>query len=242
MAPPARELVIGFDADDTLWHNEIIFQKVHERYRALLAEYHDTATVDRTLLAMELRNLALYGYGVKGFTLSCIEAAIQLTGGKIRTTEIQEIIELGREMLSHPVELLDGVAETLAALAPQHRLLLITKGDLLDQERKLGKSGLADRFQAIEIVSEKDQRTYAGILRRHEIDARRFLMVGNSLKSDILPVLALGGAGAHVPYHVMWAAEQGEEPPVADGRFFPLKSVRELGGVIDVLESVARLG
>jgi putative hydrolase of the HAD superfamily len=231
-----RELVIGFDADDTLWHNESIFEKVHERYRALLAEYHDATTVDRTLLATELRNLDLYGYGVKGFTLSCVETAIHLSGGKIRTEEIQQIVDLGREMLAHPVELLDGVPETLAALAPHHRLLVITKGDLLDQERKLGKSGLAAHFRHVEIVSEKNEETYAGIFRRHGIAAEDFLMVGNSLKSDILPVLALGGAGAHVPYHVTWAAEHVEETPNADGRFFRLKSVRELADAIASLK------
>lgn len=228
MAVTKSNLVIGFDADDTLWHNEIIFEKVHERYRALLAAYHDAATVDRTLLATELRNLDLYGYGVKGFTLSSIETAIELTSGKIRTEEIQHIIELGREMLAHPVDLLDGVAETLTALGPRHRMLLITKGDLRDQERKLAKSGLASHFHHIEIVSEKDEATYAEILERYAIPANRFLMVGNSIKSDILPVLALGGAGAHVPYHVLWAAERIEAVPQAEGRFFSLKSVREL--------------
>lgn len=232
MAASDRELVVGFDADDTLWHNESIFEKMHERYRALLAQFHDTATVDRTLLAMELRNLDLYGYGVKGFTLSSIETAIQLSGGKIRTEEIQHIIDLGREMLAHPVELLDGVAESLAALAPQHRLLVITKGDLRDQERKLAKSGLAAFFRHIEIVSEKDAPTYEGIFRRHGIIADRFLMVGNSLKSDILPVLALGGAAAYVPYHLTWAVERVDEVPRAEGRFFRLTSVRELSEVI----------
>src|SRR5687768_8075131 len=190
-----RELVIGFDADDTLWHNESIFEKTHERYRALLAHYHDAATVDRTLFATEMRNLELYGYGVKGFTLSAIETAIELTGGKIRAEEIRQLIELGREMLAHPVELLEGVPETLGRLAPQHRLLVITKGDLLDQERKLEKSGLAAHFERVEIVSEKNKLTYAAIFRRHGITPERFLMVGNSLKSDILPVLELGGAG-----------------------------------------------
>lgn len=235
MAAREHELVIAFDADDTLWHNESIFEKTHERFRALLAEYHDAATVDRTLLATEMRNLDLYGYGVKGFTLSTIETAIQLTAGKISADEIRQIIERGREMLAHPVELLDGVAEALAALAERHRLLVITKGDLRDQERKLGKSGLAPLFHHIEIVSEKDERTYAEILRRQAIAPGRFLMVGNSLKSDILPVLALGGAGVHVPYHVTWAAERVEEVPPADGRFFRISNLRELGEVVRAL-------
>ena len=230
-----RPLVIGFDADDTLWHNEIIFERVHERYRALLARYHDAATVDRTLLATEKRNLELYGYVVKGFTLSAIETAIALTAGEIGANEIDGILVLGREMLAHPVELLEGVADVISELAKEHTLLLITKGDLRDQERKLVKSGLAGRFHLVEIVSEKDRSTYETIFRRHAIAPDRFLMVGNSLKSDILPVLALGGAGAHVPYHLTWAHERVEELPPADGRFFQLKTMRELPGIVRAL-------
>lgn len=224
--------VIGFDADDTLWHNESIFEHTHERYRTLLAQYHDQATVDRTLFATEMRNLELYGYGVKGFTLSAIETAIQLTAGKIRADEIQQLIELGRDMLAHPVELLEGVPETLAGLAGKHRMLVITKGDLRDQERKLTKSGLANHFEHVEIVSEKNEDTYAAILRRHRIDPERFLMVGNSLKSDILPVLALGGAGAYVPYRITWAAERVEQMPAAVDRLFHLKTFGELPAVM----------
>ena len=229
---PAHDLVIGFDADDTLWHNETIFEKVHERYRDLLAQHHNASTVDATLFATEMRNLELYGYGVKGFTLSAIETAIQLTDGKISAKEIQQLLELGRGMLAHPVELLDGVAETLAGISPRHRLLLITKGDLRDQERKLAKSGLSSHFQAVEIVSEKNEGTYATILRRHGIAAGDFAMVGNSLKSDILPVLALGGRGAHIPYHLTWAAERVDQMPQTDGRLVVLKSVRELPAVV----------
>ena len=229
---PARELTIGFDADDTLWHNEAIFERVHERYRALLARHHDAATVDRTLFATEMRNLPLYGYGAKGFTLSAIETAIELTAGKISADEIRQLIVLGREMLAHPVELLEGVAETLAELAGAHRLLVITKGDLHHQERKLARSGLAAHFRHVEIVSEKDEGTYAQIFRRHGIEPARFLMVGNSLKSDIAPVLALGGAGVHVPYHITWAAERVEQAPAASADFFEIKTLRELPGVV----------
>lgn len=231
----AAPYAIGFDADDTLWHNENIFERVHERYRALLARYHDAATVDRTLLATERRNLELYGYGVKGFTLSSIETAIELTQGKISAEEIRQLISLGREMLAHPVELLDGAAEALAALAPTHRLLLITKGDLRHQERKLARSGLAGHFTHVEIVSEKDTAVYAAILRRHAIAPERFLMVGNSLKSDILPVLALGGAGAHVPYHLNWAHDHVEMPTEIPARLFPLNSLRELPALVATL-------
>jgi len=228
----ASDLTIGFDADDTLWHNEIIFERVHERYRALLARHHDAATVDRTLFATEMRNLPLYGYGVKGFTLSAVETAIELTAGKISAEEIQHLIVLGRDMLAHPVELLDGVPETVAELAGSYRLLLITKGDLHHQERKVARSGVAAHFEHIEIVSEKDQGTYAAVFRRHGIDPRRFLMVGNSLKSDILPVLALGGAGVYVPYHITWEAERVEKMPEASGDLYQIKSLRELPDVV----------
>lgn len=220
--------VIGLDADDTLWHNETIFERVHERYRELLARYHDAATVDRTLLATEYRNLELYGYGVKGFTLSAIETAIELTAGKISAEEIRTLIELGRDMLAHPVELLAKVVDTIPLLARSHRLWLITKGDLRDQQRKLAKSGLASHFEAIEIVSEKDPATYAGILRRHGVEPAEFLMVGNSLKSDVLPVLAIGAAAVHIPYPLTWALERAEPPPEAPGRFHRLGGIEEL--------------
>lgn len=227
-----NELIIGFDADDTLWHNETNFERVHERYRALLAQYHDAATVDAALLATERRNIPLYGYGVKGFTLSAVETAIQLTDGKISAGEIQRLIELGRGMLEHPVEILEGVVETLAVLAEQHPLIVITKGDLRDQERKVEKSGLAGLFRAVEIVSEKDPAAYAAILRRHGIAAERFLMVGNSVKSDIAPVLELGGAGVHIPYHITWALEHATAPAGAEGRFFSVEKMTELPPVV----------
>jgi putative hydrolase of the HAD superfamily len=179
-----------------------------------------------------MKNLELYGYGVKGFMLSAIETAIALTKGKISGEEIRTLIELGRAMLEHPVELLDGVAETLATLSSAHRLLLITKGDLRDQERKLSKSGLLDRFAQVEILSDKNEMTYAGVLRRHGVRPQEFLMVGNSLKSDILPVLALGGSGAHVPYHLTWAHERTEQLPDAPGRFFELTSIRDLPRIL----------
>ena len=220
--------VIGFDADDTLWHNETIFAAVQERYRALLARYHDAETVNRTLFATEMRNLELYGYGVKGFTLSSIETAIDLTRGEISADEIRTILQLGQEMLAHPVELLDGVAEVLTALSAAHEFVLITKGDLSHQQSKLAKSGLASHFRAVEVVAEKDEAAYAAILLRHRIAPGEFFMVGNSLKSDILPVLALGAAAVHVPYHVTWSHEHVESLPDAPGRFFQLQSIREL--------------
>jgi putative hydrolase of the HAD superfamily len=227
--------VIGFDADDTLWHNEIIFERTQTCFRALLAKYHDAAVVDRTLLATEMRNLDLYGYGVKGFTLSAIETAVALSGGKVSAEEIGEMIGRGREMLAHPVVLMEGVVEVLADLGARHRLLVITKGDLRDQERKLAKSGLGEHFRHVEITSEKNEVTYSEILRRHAIIPENFLMVGNSLRSDILPVVALGGTGVHVPCAVTWAAELVEREPVAPGRFFSIRNLRELPGVVSAL-------
>lgn len=233
------DFTIGFDADDTLWHNETIFENVHLRYRALLARFHDAATVEQRLFATEMRNLERYGYGVKGFTLSAIETAIDLSNGQISAEEIRLIIALGQDMLAHPVELLEGVLDVVGPLAHAHRLLLITKGDLRDQERKLSLSGLAGLFRAVEIVSEKDSSTYERILRRHGVAPDRFLMVGNSLKSDILPVLAIGGVAAHVPYHLTWAAERVDTLPDAAGRFFQLGSLRELPELIRGMRTVA---
>ncbi len=231
---PARELAIGFDADDTLWHNENVFATHHARYCELLSRYHDAATVERVLLETELRNLELYGYGVKSFTLSAIETAIHLSSGRIAAAEIQHLLDLGRAMLAHPVELLDGAADTLAALATAgaHRLLLITKGDLRDQHGKLARSGLADHFHHVEVLPEKNVPAYAALLRRQGIAPENFLMVGNSLKSDILPVLALGGAGALVPYPILWAHERTDETPRAPGRFFELKSLHDLPALV----------
>ena len=231
--PPAMATgrFIGFDADDTLWHNENIFESVHQRYFALLSRHHDAATVEKALFATEMRNLALYGYGIKGYTLSSIETAIDLTGGKFTPQEVAELLRLGKEMLEHPVELLDGAKEALEQLAPNYRLLLITKGDLRDQERKIAKSGIGGCFQAIEIVSEKDAGTYERIFLRHGIDPAKFLMVGNSIKSDILPILALGGSGVHVPYRITWSHESAEIP-VAAGRFFQAGSLRALPQIV----------
>jgi putative hydrolase of the HAD superfamily len=223
---------IGFDADDTLWHNESIFEGVHGRYFALLARFHGADAVEKALFATEGRNLELYGYGIKGYMLSAIETAIDLTEGRIGTAEIREILKLGREMLNHPVELLSGVRETLDQLSAEYPLLLITKGDLRDQERKLAKSGIADRFRAIEIVSEKDTPAYDRIFRRHQIRPSHFLMVGNSVKSDILPVLRLGGSGVHVPYRITWGHEEAKLPADLGRQCFEAKSLLELPEIV----------
>ncbi|QCN95761.1 HAD family hydrolase [Azospirillum argentinense] len=204
---------IAFDGDDTLWHNESLFSMTQDRFRALLANHlADPADIDRRLLQAERENLRVYGYGIKGFVLSMIETAVDLTDGRIGGRDIQSLVEFGKAMLEHPVDLLDGVQEVVEALSGRYRLLLVTKGDLFDQESKIARSGLAGRFDAIEIVSEKDPATYRRLLDRHGVDPARFVMVGNSVRSDILPVLAVGGHAVHVPYHVTWAHEVAEPP------------------------------
>lgn len=223
-----RWRTIGFDADDTLWHNEVIFERVHRRFCELLARYHDAQTVERTLYATEMRNLDWYGYGIKGFMLSSIETAIELTKGEISAEEIRTLLGLGREMMQHPVDVLEGVHDVLTELSRAHRLLLITKGDLRDQERKLAKSGLAGFFAGIEIVSDKNEAAYLAALKRHAVRTNEFLMVGNSLRSDIAPVLALGASAAHIPYPLTWEHETNVTLPDAPGRFFELKHIREL--------------
>ncbi len=229
---------IGFDADDTLWHNESIFEDAHRRYCELLVRWHDAATVERTLFATEMRNLELFGYGIKSHALSSIETAIALTEGAISADEIRAIIGLAKGMLQHPVELLDGVAEVVPQLAQRHQLVLITKGDLRDQERKVRNSGLERHFTHIEIISEKDTSVYRRLLSRHGIAPETFLMVGNSLKSDILPVLELGGRGVYVPYRITWQAERAEPPQeaAARGRFFQIANLRELPALVEQLD------
>jgi len=226
--------ILGFDADDTLWHNESIFEHAHEAYRRLLAKYHPAEEVNRVLYATEMRNIPLYGYGVKGYMLSCVEAAIELTKGAISGQEIREILATGQRMLAHPVELLPDVTTVVPGLAREFRLLLITKGDLHHQEKKITESGLAAHFHAIEIVSEKDPAAYDRVLRRHGVAPAEFAMIGNSLKSDILPVLGLGGAGVHVPYHITWAHEEAEVP-ATEKRFRRIARLGELPAILPSL-------
>lgn len=220
---------IAFDGDDTLWHNESLFSMTQDRFRALLAHAVEPADLDRRLLDTERANLRFYGYGIKGFVLSMIETAIDITDAQVDPRAIRSLVDFGKAMLEHPVELLDGVAEVVEALSSRHRLLLITKGDLFDQESKVARSGLAERFHAVEIVSEKDPDTYRRILERHGVEPSRFVMVGNSVRSDVLPVLAIGGHAVHVPYHLTWAHEHADPPE--DG-YRRIDTVRDLEGVL----------
>jgi putative hydrolase of the HAD superfamily len=225
---------VGLDADDTLWHNETIFRLTHARFVDLLAEHGDEPTIEARLAETEQRNLRLYGYGVKGFTLSMIETAMELTNGQAPPHVVREILAAGREMLAHPVETLPGVDQVIADLSENYRLVLITKGDLLDQERKLAASGLGDRFSAVEIVSEKDRATYERVFSRHGTGATEAVMVGNSMKSDVLPAIAAGAYGVHIPYAVTWAHELADAP-VDEPRFISLSRIDELANCINSL-------
>jgi putative hydrolase of the HAD superfamily len=222
-----RITTVGLDADDTLWHNETIFRLTQDRFRALMADVASPEALEARLAAVEQRNLSLYGYGVKGFTLSMIETAMELTGNAAPARLVSDILAAGREMLSHPVEPLPGVEQALAELSERYRLVLITKGDLLHQEQKLAASGLGDLFVGVEIVSEKDAGAYARVFERHGTGAAAAAMCGNSMRSDILPALEAGAWAAHVPYPLIWAHELAEAPS-EHPRFAELASISEL--------------
>jgi putative hydrolase of the HAD superfamily len=222
-----RITTVGLDADDTLWHNESIFRLTQDRFRDLMAEVAPAEILDAKLAEVERRNLALYGYGVKGFTLSMIETAMEVTGNAAPSRIVAEILAAGREMLSHPVVPLPGVEAALAELAADYRLVLITKGDLLHQEQKLAASGLGDLFAAVEITSEKDAATYERVFTRHGAGPARAAMAGNSLRSDIIPALEAGCYAAHVPYHLTWAHELADAPS-GHPRFAELGSIADL--------------
>ncbi len=216
---------IGFDADDTLWQNESFFRLTEQRFAELLSEHGAHEVISAKLLEAERRNLRFYGFGVKGFTLSMIETAVEVTNGQVSAAVIAEILGFGRQMLQNPVETLPGVRETLDALAGRYKVLLITKGDLFDQERKLAQSGLGDYFSAVEIVSDKTPDTYRRIFSRHGDGPERAAMVGNSLKSDVVPALRAGSWGVYVPHELTWVLEH-EEAPEAEPRF---RRIAELG-------------
>ncbi|MET0274591.1 MAG: HAD family hydrolase [Phenylobacterium sp.] len=222
-----RITTVGLDADDTLWHNETLFRLTQDRFRSLMAEVAAPEALDARLAEIEKRNLRLYGYGVKGFTLSMLETAMELTGNEPPGRLIADILAAGREMLSEPVEPLPGVDQALAELSDGYRLVLITKGDLLHQEQKLAASGLGDLFAAVEIVSEKDASTYERVFARHGTGATEAVMCGNSMRSDILPALEAGGYAAHVPYPLTWAHEMADAPE-GHPRFIELASISEL--------------
>ena len=218
--PPASGLrLVGFDGDDTLWRSEDYYRAAQHEFETMLARHVDLEDVHARLYAVEKRNLALFGYGAKGMTLSMLEAAYAITGGRIAAAELHRIVEIGKSLLQHPVELLPGIRAAVEAIAREHAVVLVTKGDLFHQEAKVRASGLADLFHRIEIVSEKDAATYARVLAEFGIAPSQFLMVGNSLRSDVVPVLALGGWAVHMPYHVTWVHEADADEPADSARW-----------------------
>lgn len=233
--------IIGFDADDTLWHNETIFRLSHRRFVEILADHADPDGLSDRLEATERRNLRLYGYGIKGFTLSMIETALTVSEGTLPASVVAEILAIGRDMLQHPVEPLPGVVETLDRLRGEgRRLVLVTKGDLLDQEQKIARSGLAERFEAIEIVSEKTAATYHRIFTRMGAGEGEAVMIGNSAASDVLPALEAGYWSFHIPYHVTWSHEVADVPPDAP-RFRRLERIDEVPACLAEIDGARRL-
>lgn len=219
---------IGFDADDTLWFSEDSFRRNESRFVELVSPYVPHGIdVKAALVATERANLGAYGYGVRSFGLSAVEAAIKLSANKIPLEVIHQILEGVRDHLTEPVRLFDGVVEVLDAVSTTHRIVLITKGDLIHQTRKIEASGLAHHFDHVEIVLEKDQQTYRRLLNTLDISPQRFCMVGNSMKSDMLPVLSLGGFGVHVPHEILWELEDVDHVPGVDDRFIELSSLSE---------------
>ncbi|MBT8299313.1 MAG: HAD family hydrolase [Maribacter sp.] len=200
--------VIGFDADDTLWVNETYFRETEAQFADLLEGFETKNKIDQELFKKEMDNLELYGYGIKGFMLSMIESALELSNNEVSQATIQEILNLGKRMIAHPVELLDGVKEVLKALGDKYRLIVLTKGDLLDQERKLERSSLSTYFHHVEVLSDKKEENYKNLLDHLEIEVNEFLMIGNSLKSDVLPIINIGAKAVHVPFHTTWQHEQ----------------------------------
>jgi putative hydrolase of the HAD superfamily len=200
--------VIAFDADDTLFVNEPYFQETEQKFCTLMSDYLSEQGLSQELFKTQVDNLHLYGYGIKGYTLSMIEAAMKISNNTLSVEVIAKIIDLGKELLQKPIELLDGVEETLKSLHGNYKLVVATKGDLKDQRRKLHDSGLGAYFHHIEVMSDKQEKDYSDLLNRLEIKPKEFFMIGNSLKSDVLPVLAIGGYAVHVPYHATWEHEK----------------------------------
>ncbi|HLT52589.1 MAG TPA: HAD family hydrolase [Flavobacteriaceae bacterium] len=221
--------VIGFDADDTLWVNETYFRDAELEFAKLLAPYETVNKIDQELFKMEIKNLPLYGYGVKGFVLSMVEMALELSNYEVSNKTIEAILQIGKNMINKPVELLDGVEEVLKVLSQKYRLILATKGDLLDQERKLEKSGLLQYFHHIEVLSDKKEANYSKLLNHLDINPSQFLMVGNSLKSDILPLVNIKAHAIHIPFHTTWLHEQVSEQE-ANG-----KAYKTVTKIIDIL-------
>ena len=220
--------VIAFDADDTLWVNETYFRDAEKEFSKILSKYETINKIDQELFKIEIKNLELYGYGIKGFMLSMIECALKLSNYSIPQYEIDKILFLGKQMLNKPIELLDGVEEVLEKLHKKYKLIVATKGDLLDQERKLEKSGLLKYFHHIEVMSEKKEKDYRKLIKHLDINSNELLMVGNSLKSDVLPLLKIGASAIHVPFHITWSHEEVSLEETKNSNFQTLSQLKDI--------------
>jgi len=224
--------VIGFDADDTLWVNEPYYRETEEKFCSLLAEYAGAGEINRRLYEVEMNNMELYGYGTKAFMLSLIETAIQVSDGRITPAAISEIIQMGKAQIALKNSLLPGVTDVLDRLSERYRLIVATKGDLLDQERKLKNSGISGYFHHIEIMTDKREDNYRKLLGHLDINAGEFLMVGNSLRSDVIPVVNLGGYAIHIPFHITWQHETVDEGELPEGRYISVDSIHEVSALM----------
>jgi putative hydrolase of the HAD superfamily len=227
--------IIAFDADDTLWHNETLYAQAKEKFQQLLLSYRDPVGARQRLDEIEVVNIQYYGYGIKSFALSMIEAAIEITEGRIGGRELQQIIEITKDMMTAEVQLFESAEETLARLSAKHALMLITKGDYIEQNRKIDRSGLAKYFRYIEIVIDKTTESYRKLLAKYNIDPRRFLMVGNSLRSDILPVIEMGGQAVYVPYEHTWSHETVSNPDVGKSSYSEIEHLGQLPALVEGL-------
>jgi len=225
--------VIGFDADDTLWVNETYYREAEEQFAKLLSAYETANKIDQELFRKEMENLEMYGYGIKSFILSMVEAAVEISNNSISNAAIQDILNIGKTMINKPVVLLDGVEEVLQALSSKYRLILATKGDLLDQERKLKNSNLTKYFHHIEVLSDKKEANYSKLLNHLDINPSEFLMIGNSLKSDVLPLVNIKAQAIHVPYHTTWEHEKVNEEDTNGKVYKTVKSISEILQLLD---------
>lgn len=220
--------VIAFDADDTLWINETYFREAEDEFAKLLSNYETENKIHQELFKKEIENLKLYGYGIKGFTLSMVECALELSNYQLNQDIIAQILDIGKSMLEKPVELLEGVEEVLISLKDKYRLIVATKGDLLDQERKLEKSGLSKYFHHVEVMSEKKEKDYQKLIGHLDIHPSELLMIGNSLKSDVLPLIAVGASAIHIPFHITWEHETVSEKQKVSANYKTLSNIKEL--------------
>jgi putative hydrolase of the HAD superfamily len=229
--------MIAFDADDTLWHNEYLYREVKRQFARLLAPYMPLEETEQRLEQVDVRNLDTYGYGIKSFILSLVEAGIEFSNQRIQASEIQQIIDFSRQMLDSEIQLIEQVEDTLRKLSASYDLMLITKGDLFEQQRKINRSGLAGYFRVSEVVNEKKPENYRNLMEKYALDPQGFLMVGNSLRSDILPVLAIGGRAVYIPYDMTWDHENAVEPPEESERYFELERISQVPELVRKLEN-----